>query len=364
MTDVDFSAPELRSDPHPTFARLRAEMPICPIRKMRAYFISRYADCTMLLKDKRIGFENLSQRENVPAKLHGYYEMRDRLMLFQNPPEHGQTRKSGDRQLREMSAADLEILIRDCAETAIDSFVEVGGDFIEKVARPFVAEVIVKALGIRGLDLQKITTMAQGLADSLDPLSDLNSRSRAGELYLSFKEEVKQGCPFSGEPDLATTVMLVAAGLQTTGHILGLAVHSLLQEGGRAEISAQYAEEMFRYHSPAQMTRRVVLEPITLREKTLQPGTVLWLGLASANRDEAVFTNGNILDFERSPNRHLAFGTGSHACIGAKMARMQLRIFLTLFQQKRHFFQKPGFDFDWNGNLLFKGLARLILEKN
>ncbi len=363
MDVIDFSDAQLRNDPHPIFECLRRTNPICPVRGMRAYLVTRYHDCAHFLKDERIGFEDLTNLSHVPDALRGYYEMRRRLMLFQNPPEHEMTRKSGKKKLQEPGAAEVERVIRESAERFLGRLAGRECELISEISRPFVAEVIVNILGLRGVDLAYVTELAQELADSLDPLSDLNSRTVAGERYLALKDHAGSACPHGGEADLSTLVMLVAAGLQTTSHILGLAVYSVLSDGGPEAMTPEVLEELYRFHSPAQLTRRVVREEVTVRGKRLRPGTVLWLALASANRDESVFEKPYELNFSRPANRHLAFGVGAHHCIGAKLARTQLRIFLQLFLERKGGLSLKVNEAVYNGNLLFKGLAELPLMR-
>jgi len=119
MDVIDFTRPELRENPHEIFAQLRREAPVCPIRGMRSYLITKYEDCVALLKSDQVGFEDLSSLEQVPEELKGYYEMRRNLMLFQNPPEHPVTRKAGERELQKCEAARLEEIIRKSAQRCL-----------------------------------------------------------------------------------------------------------------------------------------------------------------------------------------------------------------------------------------------------
>ena len=352
---LDFESAEHREDPSRTFrALLDAGERAVPVRGMRAFLILRYADCLALLNDHRAGFESVEDLSKAPLDLQGYFEMRQRLMLFQNPPQHALTRAAGVKALRQCPLMDLEKAMRTRARSLLQGFEK--GDFIAEVARPYVAQAVVDVLALRDLDLKRVTDLSQALADSLDPCSPLNDRQAAGGQYLALKKEVQDSA--HGEIETATLVMLVAAGLQTTGHILGTAVRRLVETGEK--VSPQYIEECYRYDSPAQMTRRIVRERMKLAGRDFQPGTVLWCGIAAGNRDQAVFEQPERFLAQRQPNRHLAFGSGSHACIGATLARRQLKTFLEEFQNYQ--WKLEGGE-SWNGNLVFRGLSALPMSR-
>jgi len=170
----------------------------------------------------------------------------------------------------------------------------------------------------------------------------------------------------SSEDLISTTVMLLSAGHLTTNHSLSLSVRSLLTDPSQQNIlnngaiTPHLVEELFRYHTPAQITRRRVMQQIEVAGNVLQPGQALWLSLVSANRDEKVFSNPQELDFSRKKNPHLAFGGGQHFCLGVHLARLQLRVFLEeLVGQFPTLRVEDSVD---DHNLVFRGLKSLRLS--
>jgi cytochrome P450 len=87
-------------------------------------------------------------------------------------------------------------------------------------------------------------------------------------------------------------------------------------------------EELLRHQTPVTMVPRVVREPIEMRGVALQPGDPVLLVIGAANTDESAFSEPDDVDFGRSPNRHFAFGDGNHLCLGAHLARLELRVAL------------------------------------
>jgi len=93
-------------------------------------------------------------------------------------------------------------------------------------------------------------------------------------------------------------------------------------------------EEFLRFFSPVQMFARTVTKDVELCEHALRPGERVMLGWASANRDPDVFKNPDVVDIDRSPNRHLAFGVGIHRCIGSYLARMMFEVVVGEFLRR------------------------------
>jgi cytochrome P450 len=135
---------------------------------------------------------------------------------------------------------------------------------------------------------------------------------------------------------IATVLLLILAGHETTANVLGNSTLRLLNDrpalddlGALDDAGAKLAvEELLRLDGPVHMAERITLEPTRIGGVELPAGRILVLLVASANRDPAVFSEPDRVRFSRSPNPHLAFGAGAHFCIGAALARLELRIAL------------------------------------
>jgi cytochrome P450 len=137
----------------------------------------------------------------------------------------------------------------------------------------------------------------------------------------------------SHEELIATVLLLILAGHETTANVLGNSMLRLVDDrpalnelaalddpGAKAAV-----EELLRLDGPVHMAERITLEPVQIGRVELPAGRILILLVASANRDPAVFSEPERLQFGRTPNPHLAFGAGAHFCIGAALARLELR---------------------------------------
>ena len=399
---LDFRDKAFRRDPHEEFARMRALDSIVEAKGLGAQVVVRYHESKELLKDRRLQLDHFN-REQFPAghPMQAYFRMRDGLMLFANTPRHQELREPAKDAFAPKGIKRYEKIIREVAQKSVSnlkSALEEGRsvEFIKEISLPFVSEVICRVVGMPEQDHLQLSSMTQSIADGLDPFGPQHSLERAGEGYVRFREymagEINRGrwrksadefvnsflgdiahCPhmlggFQSHDDLiSTTVMLLSAGHLTTNHSLALSLvsllsdpdHSTLLTEGASPVTQLMIEELFRYHAPAQITRRRVVEEINIAGHCLAPGQAIWIAIASANRDESVFHNPQELDFTRKPNPHLSFGGGEHFCLGLHLARLQLRVFLEELQGAIPDLKIGRIVHDHN--IIFRGIKQLEL---
>ena len=356
---VNFRDPSFRNDPGEVLRGLRKENPVAKIEGLSSFLVSRHADCAAILASKKFGFEESS--DSLPGKS-DYFGMRRALMVFQNAPDHPASRQEGKRMLAVKSAGEMEVIVRKAARLGLQEW-NGSGDFVSGFARPFAWRIAEELFQEELGGSEVVMRLTRELTAALDPLGPGNSIKRAGEIFRLL--EGGPGCPSKDGGD--QLLMLVMASTFTTTHILGLVMEGLLTHPSLAalrqqkqEVTPEAVEELFRFYSPVQMTRRVALEEVEVKGRSYRAGTVFWLSLRSANEDERVFENPGVLDPERNPNRHLAFGKGAHNCLGAHLARMQLRVFLEEFCGRF-----PGMkmgEAKKMGSLVFRGLDALEVD--
>jgi len=133
----------------------------------------------------------------------------------------------------------------------------------------------------------------------------------------------------------ALFVQIAVAGNETTRTLLSQSLLALLDHPGSWEALARdpelletAIEELLRFTSPLHYFRRTATRDVRLHGKRIREGDRVVLLYSSANRDEEVFAQPDRLDLRRAPNPHLAFGFGEHFCLGAKLARLEARVFL------------------------------------
>jgi len=134
-------------------------------------------------------------------------------------------------------------------------------------------------------------------------------------------------------------ILLLNAGHEATVHSLGNGVRAILEEvpGPAAAVAlnpAGHVEEMLRYDAPLHMFTRYALEDVEVAGERFRKGDVIGLLLGSANRDPAKFAEPDAFDAGRSPNPHVSFGAGIHACVGAPLARLEMQVALRVLFER------------------------------
>jgi len=149
------------------------------------------------------------------------------------------------------------------------------------------------------------------------------------------------GAPMGQNELFSWAIILMTAGHETTQGTFGLGVHALLQHPDQLaklksnpELLPRAIDELLRYVSPAIHFVRTPDRDVEMSGKKIRAGEHLVMFYPSANRDAEVFKDPQRLDIERSPNRHLAFGTGPHICLGMHLARLELRVMFEQFLQR------------------------------
>jgi len=268
-------------------------------------------------------------------------------------------------------------------------------DLIEQFAYPLPVIVICEMLGVPVADHERFKGWGLDIARGLDaillpPDSPVAERSMHARHALAayFRELIaarraaprddmlsgliaaeEAGDKLSEDELLATCILLLVAGHETTVNLIGNGVLALLRHPDQLAalrddpaLVTGAVDELLRYDSPVQMTRRVTLAETTVGGKTIEPGAFVVLGLASANRDPAHFgADADRLDLTRPrAGEHLSFGGGHHYCLGASLARLEAQIAVGTLVQRFATIEAAA-EPEWNGRLNLRGLQRLPL---
>jgi hypothetical protein len=168
---------------------------------------------------------------------------------------------------------------------------------------------------------------------------------------------------------LAHAVLLLTAGQETTVNLISMSVLGLLTQrpnlaGLMAEPSlvSRAVEELLRFTSPIQLVVRRVLDRIDMAGVTFDPGDLVWLLLAAANRDPQVFTNPDRLDLTRHPNDHVAFAAGTHVCYGAALTRAEMAAVLRHLAPVLGQVEADSRSVSWQRKRTGRGLDRLVVR--
>jgi len=232
-----------------------------------------------------------------------------------------------------------------------------GGDFVTEVAQPIALGTFGEWLSLEGGELQALGHLSRRLAraEELHPGQHAQAyeewrsadealqacllegwrQGRSGVFWQLAREVRIDGAPLQERDVLYLLRLIVQTGHETTAHALSGALHALLtQEVKLTQLDEPTAaEELLRWTTPIIRFGRRVTQPVRLGGVELAPGMRVIVFFSAANRDPAVFPEPDRLWLGRRPNPHLAFGAGPHTCLGAALARMQLRAFLQALRE-------------------------------
>jgi len=316
--------PGFTDDPYPQYAAVRAAAPVYE-HPMGFWMLTRYADVSWLLRAASLSVEdrNLADSPLVQLREATYGENAaqpvDGLsMLDRDPPDHTRLRRLVSKAFTPRAIQALRPRITELAEIAADMIA-----------------------WKRGHPADDLLTALIGAEDDGDVLDDDELVAQTLLLYIAGHE---------------TTVNLIAGGT------LALLRHpdQLALLRGDPSLVGNAVEELLRYDSPVQASRRITLEPVTVRGTPIPAGAFVMASLGSANRDEH-FWGADAAELKlgrENARQHVSFGGGPHHCLGASLARLEASITF-----ERLIARFPGLALDgdvaWNGRINLRGPAHL-----
>jgi cytochrome P450 len=367
---IDLTSQAYKQNPFPTLARMRELGPLIRIRIPlfgKVWVATTYESVNELLRDHERFVQSPTAAGNrwmgslvrwLPRSLKPLATN----MLLRDPPDHRRLRSLVDQAFQRQSVEALRPRLEELAEEVLDRFAEEaqrapgGIDLLAHFARPFPLAVICELLGLPPEDRPMFTRWASRFATSAslpgmfwgllmgvrrmmnyarEEFRRQSQQPRDG-LVAALIEAEESGDHLSEDELVAMVFLLLAAGHETTLHQIACSALTLLDHPQQlAELTADWrladsaCQELLRHVSFAQFTKpRYAREDTEFFGQPIQRGQMLFACLAAANSDPTVFDDPDRLDIRRQPNRHVAFGTGIHVCLGAKLARVETEIAL------------------------------------
>ncbi len=286
------------------------------------------------------------------------------MMISMDDPEHQRRRSLVNRGFTPKRVNSHEPMLRDLCRTIINKVAEKGScDFVWEIAAPLPLLVIAELLGYDDSwhddllrwseelmipsepDLtpemiqQRIETGSRTIMEfreaQLGIIADRRKNPRDDVITTLCEAEI-DGERLDDESIVQETLLILIGGDETTRHVISAGMLALLEHPdqlaalrhGDADMAAA-VEEMIRWASPVQNMGRTATQDVVIRDQKIQEGQQLILFYPSANRDDDVFADGQAFDIRRQPNPHVAFGFGTHFCLGAALARLECRLMFT-----------------------------------
>ena len=397
MTQIespDLTSPQFKADPHPFYARLRAEAPVYRIRWIfgsRAWIVTRYEDVLTVLKDRRFSKDFAPGLPFVLRLPFVLPPMFARNLLQLDPPDHTRLRALVNKAFTPRVVERLRNSIQRICDELLDTAVKDGSmELVRGFALPVPLTVIADLLGIPAVERRQFGVWSKRVAggDTGRVIDGFNARVsfwRFGryfrklvalrraepqdDLVTALIEAEEAGEKLDEQELIAMMTLLLFAGHETTAHLIAVGALVLMQHPTQKELlqanpdlAESAIEELLRYTSPGDFaTPRIAREEVTLGGARIPRGAVVLAALGSANRDESQFRHPDALDITREPNRHLAFGMGAHFCVGAPLARLEGQIALTTLFRRFPDLRpaRPPESLRWRRGLLLRGLEEL-----
>lgn len=337
-------------DPHPTFAQLRPE---CPVARGE-----RWGGFWALLDYQQV---------TAAATAPGVFSSADGIVVPRNPvagrrapmhydpPEHTRYRRALNAPFADAVVRSLEPDVRAIAADLVSAFARSGGgDLVAAVTSPFATRVLTRFLNLPERHATRIQQLTERFERAQKAEDTALAEATSQELYAVARDAVaaRRADPLPEQTDVISALLaddaaddefvagtvrqlLVAGHVPVSLALASAALHLARDVALQVQLREQpdrigdAIEEFLRLYTPNEGFARTAAREVELAGRLIRPGERVALVYTAANRDPAVFRDPDRLMLGRTPNRHLAFGHGAHKCVGASLARMELRIALT-----------------------------------
>ena len=335
------------SEPHHTYAWMRANEPVYHDEANHLWAVTSYHDLKAVERDPAT-FSNAGGIRPAQDPLP--------MMIDMDDPEHLRRRKLVNKGFTPRRVRDSQPVIEVVCDAIIDSICEQGEcDFVRDIAAPLPMIMIGDALGVAPGDRDQLLRWSDDMVSALSGSADPELLTRAATAFVEYTEYATRaieqrridptddlmsilvhaevdGDKLDLDSLVQESLLILVGGDETTRHVLSGGLYEMLRVRDRFEELAgdrplidTAVEEMLRWVSPIKNMARTATRDVELGGVTIPEGEKLLLVFPSANRDEAVFERADEFDVRRTPNEHVAFGFGTHFCLGASLARLEIR---------------------------------------
>jgi cytochrome P450 len=347
---TEISVEQLEADPYPIYKQLRREEPVCFVESVGLWLVTRWDDVQHVDKSP-----DVFTGETEPSTLRRTFGPN---LLASEGAYHSRIRGIIYPWFRVGAIGDYpDNVITPIAEQLVDGFAERGAcELVSQFAEPLSAQVLKRALGLGFVEEEtlrrwfvELATGAanfegdsekQAIADSasaevnetLEPVIERLEREPDDTLLSSMVHTEVEGERLTREEIQSNLKVMIVGGLQATTDLIALSMWAILSHPEQLEevradpkLVNPAIEEAARWHSPVGTSTRQTTRDADLSGAKLEKGALVAAVLASANQDERNWTEPERYDIHRREGSHLAFATGPHLCIGARLARYETR---------------------------------------
>jgi cytochrome P450 len=385
--------PGFTENPYPHLQEMREADPV-HLSPLGAWVLFRYDDVFRMLRDPTLSVEDRNVKptpamEMAMEVMGDVADMGNRSMLNRDPPDHTRLRRLVSKAFTPRRVEELRPRIETLVDEALDGATPVW-DLVDGLAFPLPFQVISELLGTPQTDSAQLRRWSGTVVRSLEPVVDpetvkaiveaaTNIRgliseiiawkkaNPANDLLTAMILAEEDGDKLSPDELGEQIALLYLAGHETTVNLIGNGTLALLRHpeqlerlGREPSIATNAVEELLRFDSPVQNSRRVTLAPIEVGSGHINARSLVVLSLASANRDPARWgPDADALDVGRAgASQHVSFGGGHHYCLGSYLARLEAEVAITRLVGRFPDLELAG-EPEWNGRLNLRGLSHL-----
>jgi cytochrome P450 len=358
VSDFDLRnlAADFYENPFPYYHALRANSPIKRLPD-GTFLLTRYSDVEFVYKNAKIFSSDKKREFGDKFGATPLFEHHTTSLVFNDPPLHTRVRELINGALTTRAIAQIQPDLEHLVDRLIDNMAAKNSvDLIEHFAAAIPIEVIGNLLGVLRDERAPLRNWSLAILGALEPRLTPDAAQRGNtavkefETYLDGLIERRRREPLGTSSDLISRLLqgeftghalsrseliqncifLLNAGHETTTNLIGNGLVALAQHPDQRKrllsdphMIKPAIEEFLRYESPNQLGNRITTQPVELGGVSMPVGTQITLCIGAANRDPDAFVEPDKLDIGRSPNRHLAFGSGIHICAGLSVARLE-----------------------------------------
>jgi cytochrome P450 len=394
--------PGFFENPYEQYRLVREADPV-HFSPLGVWVLFRYHDCFHLLRNPNtsvdirteldLNADDRRERFDQFAELFPDQDPQDsRSLLFVDPPDHTRMRKLVSKVFTPRRVEQLRPLVQRLVDADLDDVAASGRmDLIGQLAFPLPFVVISEMLGMPDADRDQLREWSGKMVKLLDPIlttDEVTAAMEAGENMFGHVREViewkranladdllsamitaeEDGDVLSTDELIDNVGLLFVAGHETTVNLIGNGTLALLRNRAQLEslqrdpsLDVNAVDELLRYDSPVQFSRRIVKSEMRIGDAVIEPGKFVMTCLGSANRDPEMFgDDADQLDLRRpSAGRLLSFGSGIHHCLGAALAKMEAQVAIGTLVRRFPDLELVDDHPTWNGRIVLRGVTEL-----
>ncbi len=373
QTQIDLTDHEFIQDPYPVLNQLRETAPVLHDEPTGLWLVTRHEDVRACLRDRRLGrvYDHMATADEVGAtprdpRWAPFWKVEKHSLLELEPPDHTRLRRLVSKAFTVRAVAAMRQPAQVLADALLDGLLDKEQiDLLADFSQPYSMGIITSLLGVPATDhadlldwshrmvkMYELNTTDEQAQDAADAAASFDSYVRGiiefhraepqGGLIGELVHAEVDGERLTEEEIVSTTIVLLNAGHEATVNTMGNGITGFMKnrdEWHRVVDGwvppAVAVEEMLRWDAPLQLFERYVLaDDVEIAGKQFSFGDRIGMLFGSANRDPRAFENPEEFQADRNGVHHIGFGGGTHHCLGAPLARLELDVALTALVAK------------------------------